>query len=285
MKIQKAVITSAGPDQRKLPMQTLIDRDGTEKSVLEILIEEVISAGIQEIGVVINPGDEDSYRKIAGPHVEQVTFIPQVESRGYGHAILLASDFTGKDPFLHLVGDHMYVKRSEKGCAAQLVEFASRESCSVSAVQATRESLIPHYGVVGGTRIQGQNNIYKIDKVIEKPTPTLAEQQLIVPGLRSGYYLCFFGMHVLTSGVMEALRQKSMTDNQKKFNLSDTLNELSGKEKYLALEITDFRFDLGVKYGLMKAQLALALAGRDRYRILSEILEFFVAKDLDGAGR
>ena len=75
----------------------------------------------------------------------------------------------------------------------------------MSAVQATRESLLPYYGTVGGRRVPGRQDLYEIEDVIEKPTPTEAEQRLIVPGLRAGHYLCFFGMHVLTPAVMEIL--------------------------------------------------------------------------------
>ena len=57
MQIKKALITAAGADQRKLPIQTLVDREGNRRTVLEILIEEVRQAGIEEIGVVIHPGD------------------------------------------------------------------------------------------------------------------------------------------------------------------------------------------------------------------------------------
>ena len=51
---------------------------------------------------------------------------------------------------------------------------------------------------VGGRRVPRQADLYEIDNVLEKPTPSEAEQRLLVPGLRAGYYLCFFGMHVLT---------------------------------------------------------------------------------------
>ncbi|MFM7173701.1 MAG: UTP--glucose-1-phosphate uridylyltransferase, partial [Caldilinea sp.] len=60
MQVKKAVITAAGRRQRTLPLQTLIDRDGTEKAVLTILVEEVLAAGIDEIGVVVRPGDEQA---------------------------------------------------------------------------------------------------------------------------------------------------------------------------------------------------------------------------------
>ena len=72
-------------------------------------------------------------------------------------------------------------------------------------MQATRESLLPYFGAVGGRRLPGGQDLYRVETVIEKPTPTEAEQHLVVPGLRAGHYLCFFGMHVLTPAVMEIL--------------------------------------------------------------------------------
>jgi UTP--glucose-1-phosphate uridylyltransferase len=65
-------------------------------------------------------------------------------------------------------------------------------------VQSTREHLLPYYGTVGGQRIHERSDLYRVETVMEKPTPTKAEQHLIVPGQRAGHYLCFFGMHVLT---------------------------------------------------------------------------------------
>ena len=65
--------------------------------------------------------------------------------------------------------------------------------------------LLPRFGAVAGRRVAGRSDLYRVDTVIEKPTPTEAEQRLLVPGLRAGYYLCFFGMHVLTPRVMEIL--------------------------------------------------------------------------------
>ena len=72
------------------------------------------------------------------------------------------------------------------------------KAAPISAVQVTRENLLPLYGTVGGQPVSGKPGLYRIDTVVEKPTPTEAEQRLVVPGLRSGQYLCFFGMHVLT---------------------------------------------------------------------------------------
>jgi UTP--glucose-1-phosphate uridylyltransferase len=285
MNINKAVITAAAPSQRKLPLQTLIDKNGLEKSVLELLIEEVLNAGINDICVVVQPGDEKTYQQILGAHTHQVVFVNQTQPLGYGHALYCANEFVNNEPFLHLVGDHLYVNRSEIHCAKQLVDFAKQNHCAVSAVQSTRESLIPNFGVVGGKRMPSTKDVYLIDKVIEKPTPTQAEQKLLIPGLRAGHYLCFFGMHVLTPTVMTLLGRKLGSGDNKKINLTFALNELAGMEQYLALEINDLRFDMGEKYGLLKAQLALAMNGKDRNRVMSELLEFFVVKEHDLLGR
>lgn len=286
MKINKAVITAAGRQQRTLPLQTLIDRDGTEKAVLSILIEEVLRAGVEEICVIVRPGDEAAYADVAGDHAGRLHFVHQPEPLGYGHAIYCARGFVGQDPFLHLVGDHLYVSRTAKGCAQQLVEMAQTEACAMSLVQATRESLLPNFGTLGGRLVPGRQDLYQVDTVIEKPTPTQAEQYLIVPGLRAGHYLCFFGMHVLTPTVIDILGGQLETKRtEKSVTLSDALAQLAKREQYLALAIPDWRYDLGAKYGLLTAQLALGLSGQDRDEILAQLLELLAVREMSGVGR
>jgi UTP--glucose-1-phosphate uridylyltransferase len=286
MKINKAVITAAGRQQRTLPLQTLIDRDGAEKSVLSILVEEVLRTGVEEICVIVRPGDEAAYTEVAGDHAGRLHFVHQPEPLGYGHAIYCAREFVGQDPFLHLVGDHLYVSRTEKGCAQQLVEMAQTEACAMSLVQATRESLLPDFGTVGGRLVPGRQDLYQVDTVIEKPTPTQAEQYLIVPGLRAGHYLCFFGMHVLTSTVIDILgRQLETKGTENSVTLSDALAQLAKREQYLALAIPDWRYDVGAKYGLLTAQLALALSGQDRDEVLAQLLGLLAVREMSGVGR
>lgn len=287
MRITKAVITAAAPRQRTLPLQTVIDRDGVEKSVLSILIEEVLRAGIDEICLVVRPGDEQPYAEMAGTQAGRLHFVQQRSPLGHGHAVYCAREFVGRQPFLHLVGDHLYVSRTSKGCAQQLVEVATQAACAVSAVQATRESLLPYYGTVGGRRITGQPGLYQIETVIEKPTPTEAEQRLIVPGLRAGHYLCFFGMHVLTPALMDLLAQQIPADIDQReqpatgpFTLAAALALLPRHEQYLALELDATRYDVGVQYGLLTAQLALALSGQDRAEVLSMLLELLAQREL-----
>src|SRR4051812_3603633 len=109
MDILKAVITAGGKSQRTVPLQSLVDRDGVTKTALAIIIEDVLRAGIEQIGVVISPGDEAAYRTAAGVHASRLTFIPQRQSLGYAHAIHQADSFCADDAFLLLVGDHLYL--------------------------------------------------------------------------------------------------------------------------------------------------------------------------------
>jgi len=326
MRVTKAVISAAGRNQRSLPLQTLIDRDGTEKSVLCVLVEEALRAGIEEICVVVCPGDESAYAAAVGEHAGRLTFVQQREPLGHGHAVYCARSFVDGEPFLHLVGDHLYVSGDGEGCARQVVAVAEAESCAVSAVQPSRESLLPYYGTVGGRRVPGRQDLYVIEDVIEKPTPTEAEQRLLVPGLRAGHYLCFFGMHVLTPTIMEILEQRiaemgapppspvgatgrsplpttagtgvpadsaasprTRGEGQGEglpsasITLADALAQLARRERYLAVESTGLRYDVGVKYGLLIAQLALALSGRDRDEVLSRLVELLALRQLGTA--
>jgi len=279
VEIKKAIITAAGKTQRSLPLQSLVDRDGVPKTALQIIIEEILQSGVDEICVIVCPGDQAAFAAAAGGHAKRIQFIEQPAPLGYGHAVSCAREFIGKAPFLLLVGDHLYLSGAAKRCAQQLVEIASVENCSVSAVQATHESKLPFYGAVGGRLVAGRQGLYEISEVVEKPTPTEAEQRLIVPGLRAGHYLCFFGMHVLTPAVMDMLSDEVARAGQKGgVHLSASLAKLAARERYLACELKGRRYDIGVKYGLLTAQLALALDGQDRDEVLSGLVELLAAR-------
>jgi UTP--glucose-1-phosphate uridylyltransferase len=279
MTIRKAVVTLAGPSQRRLPLQTLVDREGTPRSVLAILLDEALQAGVEEICLIVCPGDRDAYSQVLGDHAGRVHFQEQTEPLGYGHALYMAKDFVGGEAFLHMVGDHLYVGRQGGGCAAQLTAVASAENCSVSAVQPTREGQLTRFGAVGGQKVAGKAGLYLVDTVLEKPTPTEAEQKIIVPGLRAGHYLCFFGMHVLTPAVMDILGDLLRSGVPPSPTLSAALARLAGQERYLAFEMSGQRYDLGSRYGLFTAQFALALSGRDREEILAQLVEVMAVRE------
>jgi UTP--glucose-1-phosphate uridylyltransferase len=278
MNLKKALITAANPKQRTLPLQMLNDRQGEQKAALRIILEEAHDAGIEEFGVVVCPGDQQAYAEVTGDLRDRVRFIEQPHPRGYGHAVLLGRDFIGNDPFLHLVGDHLHVSSSGQSCARQLIEVAAAERAPVSAVQATRESHLPYYGTVGGHLVPGGQKLYQIESVIEKPTPTEAEVRLHVPGLRAGFYLCFFGLHVLTPEIFEELERIRKTAPDQSLQLSPALHSLTARQRYLAFEVSGRRYDIGSPYGLLFAQFALALSGRDRDHVLSHLVELLALR-------
>ncbi len=272
MSIRRAVITAAAPDQKSLPLQRLVDQQGQTKSALELILEECVQAGAEEICVVVCPGSSKDFTNSAGQHANRLTFVEQDDPRGYGDALYRARDFVGDEPFLHLVSDHVYISHNGKGCAQQVVEWANRENCVVSAVQETRENMLPYFGAVGANGAGNRDDVYEVTSVVEKPTPTRAEQDLIVAGLRSSHYLCLSGMHVLTPGVMEVLGEQ-ISSTKGSVALSDALNKSAQREQYLALRVRASRYNIGVKYGFLKGQLALALSGKDRDDVLTELLE------------
>jgi len=303
--IKKAVITAAGRGVRLYPvadtlqkgMLPVVDRDGLAKPVIQIIAEEALASGVEEICVVCAPGDEERYRRLLGllrenllgayPGVDwakeqagrlddlvrRLCFAPQREPLGYGHAVYCAKDFVGSEPFLLLLGDHLYISHvAGQRCAQQLVELAGREECAVAAVQATREHLVGRFGTLSGKRVPDAPGNYQIEKILEKPALSIAELQLQTPGLRVGHYLCFFGMHVLPHrlfGILEEQFSRPSPD----FQLTPALQELANREKYLALEVKGSRYDIGGKLGLMQAQIALGVAGKDRDEFLTAIIE------------
>lgn len=278
MQVRKAVITAAAPNQNRLPLQQLVDRDGEDKTALQLIVEETVAAGVEEICLVIKPGDRDAYHSASGNHLGSVQFVEQPEPLGYADAIFRAKSFVDDQPFLHLVGDHLYLSSTDQPCAKQLIQVASEFECSVSAVQATRENNLPYFGIVSGSHVPRFEGLYEVERVIEKPTPTLAEQELVTPGLRVGHYLGFFGMHVLTPNVLDLI-EKLLNDAEKaKPTLSDAAKLLPSQGKYLAYELKGARCNLGIKYGLLKAQLAIGLSGRDRDQILTEILDLLAQR-------
>jgi len=278
MRIRKVLVTAANPRQRTLPLQTLIDPAGEPKSALQVVLEEAAGAGIEEFGVIVCPGDEHAYAEATGPLRSRVRFIVQDAPHGYGHAVLCGRPFTGDEPFLHLVGDHLHVAQTATSCARQLIEIAVAENAPVSAVQPTRESQLTSFGTVGGRLVGGARPLYQIEAVIEKPTPTVAEQQLIVPGLRAGFYLCFFGMHVLDRDIYDLLEEQRRAAPDRPLGLSPALHALAAKRRYLAFSIAGRRFDIGAPYGLLFAQLALSLSGRDRDRVLTQLVELLAVR-------
>ena len=160
----------------------------------------------------------------------------------------------------------------------QLLKVSADHNGPISAVQATHESQLHLYGTVGVTRLAGSDSLFEVRTILEKPSPTLAEQELIVPGLRHGNYLCFFGMHVMTAKLMDALDEAwTQLPDGEKLGLPPTLAQLAETSQYLAVELDGTRFNLGERYGLLRAQIALALAGPHRDEVLTSLVDLLAS--------
>ena len=306
VKIRKAVITAAGRGARLYPladtvqkaMLPLVDRDGLAKPLVQIIAEEALESGIEEICIVCAPGDEEQYLRqfrllqenlLQACHaaewaqrqaarldnlVRRLRFAVQKEPLGYGHAVYCAREFVGNESFLLLLDDHLYVSALPNvRCAQQVIGLSEQEDSAVSAVQATREHLVGHYGTVSGKRIPDVPGVYHIERVIEKPSVSIAETLLHTPGLRAAYYLCFFGMHVLPHRIFDILGESLENRAGTEVQLSPALQELANREKCLAIEVAGARHDISARFGLMQTQIALGMEGADRDAVLATIIE------------
>jgi UTP--glucose-1-phosphate uridylyltransferase len=205
--------------------------------------------------------------------LSRLQFAEQAEALGYGHAVYCARDFVQGEPFLLLLGDYLYVSAvAGQRCAAQLVALATQQDCSVSAVNPTIEHQIGRYGTLTGKHVPAHQGVYEIEKIIEKPSLSTAELELQTSGLRAGYYLCFFGMHVLTPTIFNIL-ERHQSQGTGNLLLTPALQELAETEKYLALEVKGTRYDLSRRHGLLRAQLALGLAGEAHDETLTTMVE------------
>ncbi|MEZ4829810.1 MAG: sugar phosphate nucleotidyltransferase [Bacteroidia bacterium] len=307
MKIKKGVITAAARGARLYPvadtvqkaMLPFVDRDGLTKPVIQIIAEEAIAAGVEEICIVCAPGDEARYlqkfqnlrenlirgykdidwAEAEAAHIsallDRLSFAIQEKEGGYGDAVLCAAEFVGEEPFLLLLGDHFYhFHHGHTRCAQQLMASADfSRGISVTAVNATSGHLVNHYGTLAG-KPAGEPGFYQVEKIVEKPSLSFAEAELMTPGLRLGHFLCLFGMYALQPEIFRILRaQMDTLSPGQELHFTPALQVLAEKNLLFAREISGTRFDLSDSYGLFQAQLAFGLSGQDRDEIISHVVQ------------
>jgi UTP--glucose-1-phosphate uridylyltransferase len=306
-KVRKAVITAAGRGTRQYPASTavqkemfpLVDRDGLTKPVVQIIGEEAIDSGIEEICIIIQPGEEKLYRDYfkrmdnetvrsfrgkdwailesekLGAFGERLSFAEQHTPDGFGHAVYQAKKFVGDDPFLLLLGDHIYISDTKDRCARQLIRVYEQYMLdAVTGVQPTVERLLHLFGVLLGQPVEPARGIYKAELIIEKPTIEVARSKLATPGLPAGNYLAHFGMHVFGPRIFDSLEYliKNNLREKGEIQLTAAQEHLRGQsDKYWAVVTQGQRYDTGIPYGLMETQLALALNGIHRTDICEAI--------------
>ncbi len=306
-KVRKAVITAAGRGTRQYPassavqkeMFPLVDRDGLTKPVIQIIGEEAIDSGIEEVCIITQPGEEDLYRdyfrrldddmvksfrgkdwaileseKLAA-FGERLHFAEQHTPEGFGHAVYQAKRFVGDEPFLLLLGDHVYISDVKDRCARQLLRtYEEHAPAAVTAVQPTVERLLHLFGTIRGNPVDVNKGIFKAELIVEKPTVDFARESLVTPGLPAGNYLAHFGMWVFNPQIFESLEYlfKNNLREKNEFQLTAAQEHLRQEtDDYLVTNVQGKRYDTGIPYGLMETQLALALNGVHRAEMCEAI--------------
>ena len=306
-KVRKAVITAAGRGTRQYPASTavqkemfpLVDRDGMTKPVIQIIGEEAIDSGIEEICIITPPGESQQYRDYfrrmndvesrdfrgkdwailesekLGSFGERLSFAEQKSPEGFGHAVFQAKAFVGNDPFLLLLGDHIYISDIKDRCARQLIRVYEQYMLdAVTGVQPTVERLLKQFGVVRGTPIDPAKGIYKAELIVEKPTVEVARESLTTPGIPAGNYLAHFGMYVFSPKIFDSLEHLIANNIRENGEIQLTAAQehlRQNSDKYWAVVTQGQRYDTGIPYGLMETQLALALNGIHRTDICEAI--------------
>jgi UTP--glucose-1-phosphate uridylyltransferase len=267
-KVRKAIIPAAGFGTRMYPatkglkkeLLPIIDQDGRAKPIILAIVEEAVSAGIEEVGIVVQPGDRDLFHDLlkSPPKPElwsklsaenkqyteylmalgdRLTILTQTEQEGFGHAVYCTRDWVGNQPFLLLLGDHVYTSAIESSCARQMVDIYQQNNTSVIGITVMKADVIQKAGCVGGTWHQDQpQSILEITQIYEKPTLEYARQHLRVPGMNEDEFLGIFGMYVLEPTIFELLADEINNNERFKgeFQLTTCLDKLRQRNNAIA---------------------------------------------------
>src|SRR4029079_13514218 len=281
-------------------MFPLVDRDGLTKPVIQIIGEEAIDSGIEQICIITQPGEEslyrDYFRRLDDDMVksfrgkdwaileseklhafgERLHFAEQHTPEGFGHAVYQAKKFVADEPFLLMLGDHVYISNTTQRCARQLIRVYEQYMLdAVTGVQPTLERQLHLFGTIRGKPIEPNRGIYKAELIIEKPSIELAREKLATPGLPAGNYLAHFGIHVFSPRIFDSLEyliKNNQRDTGGQHQLTSAQEHLRQQtDKYWAVVGQGQRYDTGIPYGLMETQLALALNGIHRTEICEAI--------------
>ena len=274
MKVRKAIIPAAGLGTRLLPNTKSIPKEMlplVDKPVIQYIVEEAVSAGIEEILIITNRGkspiedyfdyspdleerlirdgkqdEANTVRAVAD--MADVFFLRQKETKGLGHAIWRAKSFVGDEPFAILLGDDIML--SEKPVLKQLVEAAEENSCSAIAVREVPDELIVKYSSVK-LEEKLSDRVFRIGDMNEKPT---LEEKF------SNYAI--LGRYVLTPAIFDILAHTAPGRNNE-IQLTDGMKELCHIEPMCAVDFEGRRYDTGNLKGYLEAIIDFALKNEE----------------------
>ena len=274
MKVRKAIIPAAGLGTRLLPNTKSIPKEMlplVDKPVIQYIVDEAVSAGIEEILIITNRGkspiedyfdyspdleerlirdgkqdEANTVRAVAD--MADVFFLRQKETKGLGHAIWRAKSFVGDEPFAILLGDDIML--SEKPVLKQLVEAAEENSCSAIAVREVPDELIVKYSSVK-LEEKLSDRVFRIGDMNEKPT---LEEKF------SNYAI--LGRYVLTPAIFDILAHTAPGRNNE-IQLTDGMKELCRIEPMCAVDFEGRRYDTGNLKGYLEAIIDFALKNEE----------------------
>ena len=290
--VKKAVIPIAGYGTRLFPatkavpkaLFSIISQDGFAKPVIQLIIEEALTAGVEEVCLVAQPQQVDPIADYFSGTVvdairekaelaaqadrleeigERLHFAIQTEPQGFGHAIYCARDFAGGEPVIILLGDHLYISESGISCAKQLADVYEEVGRSVTSLDLCHESELSLNGVVHGTPSIGSSRLYTLTQIAEKPTADFAQAHLRVEGVPEQQYLCNFGIDLLTPLLFDILdyNYKHQILTHGEIQLRDAMTEMIRQEGMYGYQIAGQRYDTGNPQELLRTVYAFGLQG------------------------
>ncbi len=276
--VKKAVIPAAGFGTRMFPATKvikkeflpIIDRDDQAKPIILKIVEEAIEAGIEEIGIVIQredhgifqeffqaPPREELWKKLSPNKQEynlylqeigkKITFLIQETQEGFGHAVFCAKTWVNNEPFLLLLGDHIYQSQEELSCGKQLLKAFAQTKQSLVGLTVTSGAMIHKVGCATGVWTK-PNRLLKVTQFVEKPELEYAKAHLRVSGLSESDFLGIFGMYVLKPEIFEYLDQE-ITNNRRykgEFQLTTCLERLREEKGMMGYLVKGQHFDVGM---------------------------------------
>ena len=285
--IRKAVFPAAGLGTRFLPATKAQPKEMlpvVDKPIIQYGVEEAVAAGIDQI-IVVTGRDKraivdhfdisfelEHYLKDRGKTRElqvvrkisdmvDITYIHQKEPLGLGHAVLIAKDVVGNEPFAVFLADDII--RSQTPVIKQMMEVYAQHQVSVLALQRVEPEQVSRYGVVKVATSDGR--IHEVVDMVEKPEPSKAPSNLAI----LGRYL----LKPSIFGILETTHEGVGGEIQ----LTDALRSMAQQEKVLGLEFEGTYHDVGTVSGFLKTSIAFAL---ERPGLREELLSFL--KSLNG---
>ncbi|HMM29522.1 MAG: sugar phosphate nucleotidyltransferase [Chloroflexota bacterium] len=277
-KVRKAVIPAAGFGTRLFPASKatkkelfpIIDRDGIAKPAILLIVEEALSAGLDEVIIVVQDHDLPAFQEFFNEQIsienfnklspqfqayarrlldmgQRVRFVLQNAQEGLGHAVWCTREVVGNEPFLLMLGDHIYHSYGARSCSRQVVDAFNRHGKSVVGLQRTPEDQIHTVGTATGVWIE-PDALLSITEFAEKPTLDYARTNLQVPGLPDDTYLTIFGQYVIRPQIFDYLGEhiENNVRERGEFQLTSALDRLRREDGFLGLIVDGRRFDIGM---------------------------------------